>query len=460
MGSAAFDADTAGYTALLGWLGGHGSVERVGVEGTGSYGAGLARHLTAAGVDVVDVNRPNRQMRRRRGKTDTVDAEAAARAALNGSAAVVPKSADGCVEAIRTLRVARRSAVKARTVAANQIDAVVVTAPEPVKDRLRALNTARTVGACARMRPGWSQTVISSALRPSGRCAPWPAATRLSPRRSSTSTPSCAACANEPTRRCWALAASARRPRPALLVAAGDNPERLRSEASFAALCGTSPIEASSGRTVRHRLNRGGNRQANNALWRIAMVRLRVDERSIAYAARLTAEGKTRREILRCLKRHIAREVYKLIIDPPDVAHGADLRRHRTQRGLTIHQTARALGAAPNRISELERGIIHNRDLAERYQRHLAQTRTPPTYAAITPLPVRHKSTEQKRIRLAAPFPCDQGSTTELRPLCGLAVGAGHDPIFAAGRLGGWCQMGLVACAVLVVWDGSGCCGL
>ena len=125
---------------------------------------------------------------------------------------------------------------------------------------------------------------------------------------------------------------------------------------------------------MRHRLNRGGNRQANNALWRIAMVRLRVDERSIAYAARLTAEGKTRREILRCLKRHIAREVYKLIIDPPDVAHGADLRRHRTQRGLTIHHTARALGAAPNRISELERGIIHNRDLAERYQRHLAQT--------------------------------------------------------------------------------------
>ena len=124
---------------------------------------------------------------------------------------------------------------------------------------------------------------------------------------------------------------------------------------------------------MRHRLNRGGNRQANNALWRIAMVRLHVDERR-----RLRRpphrRGQTRREILRCLKRHIAREVYKLIIDPPDVAHGADLRRHRTQRGLTIHHTARALGAAPNRISELERGIIHNRDLAERYQRHLAQT--------------------------------------------------------------------------------------
>ena len=146
----------------------------------------------------------------------------------------------------------------------------------------------------------------------------------------------------------------------ALLVAAGDNPDRMRSEASFAALCGTSPIEASSGPIVRHRLNRGGNRHANNALWRIAMVRLRVDERSIAYAARLTAEGKTRRETLRCLKRHIAREAYKLITDPPDVASGADLRRQRTRQGLTIRCTAQALGAAPNRISELERGIIHN----------------------------------------------------------------------------------------------------
>ena len=372
LGSAAFDADTAGYTALLGWLGGHGSVERVGVEGTGSYGAGLARHLAAAGVDVVDVNRPNRQMRRRRGKTDTVDAEAAARAALNGSAAVVPKSADGCVEAIRTLRVARRSAVKARTVAANQIDAVVVTAPEPVKDRLRALNTARTVAACARMRPDTDGDLVRAAAK---------RALRSLARRHQALTAEIKHLDAELRRLCeranpalLGACGVGAETAAALLVAAGDNPERLRSEASFAALCGTSPIEASSGRTVRHRLNRGGNRQANNALWRIAMIRLRVDERSIAYAARLTAEGKTRREIPRCLKRHIAREVYKLIIDPPDVAHGADLRRHRTQRGLTIHQTARALGAAPNRISELERGIIHNRDLAERYQRHLAQT--------------------------------------------------------------------------------------
>ena len=372
LGTAAFGADAAGYAELLGWLHGCGSVERVGVEGTGSYGAGLARCLAQAGVDVVDVNRPNRQLRRRRGKTDTVDAQAAALAALSGSAAVVPKSADGCVEAIRVLSVARRSAVKARTVAANQIGAVVVTAPEHLKDRLRALNTARTVDACARMRPDTDGDLVRAAAKQALRCLA---------RRHQALTAEIKHLDTELRRLCeranpalLSACGVGAETAASLLIAAGDNPERMHSEASFAALCGTSPVEASSGRTVRHRLNRGGNRRANNALWRIAMVRLRVDERSITYAARLTAEGKTRRETLRCLKRHIAREVYKLITDPPDVVHGADLRRQRTQRRLTINQTAGHLGAAPTQISALERGIIHNRDLAERYQRYLAQT--------------------------------------------------------------------------------------
>ena len=374
LGSAAFDADTAGYTALLGWLGGHGSVERVGVEGTGPHGAGLARHLAAAGVDVVDVNRPNRQMRRRRGKTDTVDAEAAARAALNGCAAVVPKSADGSVEAIRMLSVARRSAVKARTVAANQIDGLAVTAPEHLKDRLRGLNTARTVEACARLRPDTHGDTATVAAKTALRCLA---------RRHQALTAETARLDADLLALCEATNPALLAARgvgvevaSTLLVAAGDNPERMRSEASFAALCGTSPIEASSGRTVRHRLNRSGNRLANNALWRIAMVRLRCDERSIDYARRRRAEGKTRREIVRCLKRHIAREIYRLLTDPPPVPKGADLRRQRTQQGLTIHQTAQALGAARTQVSELERGISHNRELAERYQRHLAANTT------------------------------------------------------------------------------------
>ena len=162
----------------------------------------------------------------------------------------------------------------------------------------------------------------------------------------------------------------------ALLVTAGDDPDRLRSEASFAALCGVSPIEASSGRTVRHRLNRGGDRQANNVLWRIAMVRLRVDQRTIDYAQRRQAQGKTRREILRCLKRHIAREIYRLLTDPPPIPNGADLRRARQHARLTLRDTSQALNVPLTRIPELERGLRHNNDLANRYQQHLAQLPT------------------------------------------------------------------------------------
>lgn len=373
LGTAAFEADAAGCGRLWGWLRSHGHVVRVGVEGTGSYGAGLARSLAAAGVEVVEVSRPNRQMRRRRGKTDTVDAEAAARAALSGEAAGEPKSGDGRVEAIRTLSVARRSAVKARTAAANQLNAIVVTAPEHLKDRLWALTTPELVKACARLRPDGADPVLAAAKT----------ALRTLARRHQ-------ALATEITHLDAELLRLCEQANPALLgacgvgveaasallVAAGDNPHRMRSEASFAALCGTSPIEASSGTTVRHRLNRGGNRHANNALWRIAMTRLRVDQRSITYAQRRRAQGKNQREILRCLKRHIAREIYQLLTNPPPVPHGADLRRQRTQQGHSIEAVARALNTWSTRISELERGLRHNRDLAERYQQHLTQLAT------------------------------------------------------------------------------------
>ena len=374
LGTAAFAADADGYGRLLGWLESFGAVARVGVEGTGTYGSGLTRHLAAAGVKAVEVNRPNRQMRRRRGKSDTVDAEAAARAALCGEATVEPKSADGDVEAIRALTVARRSAVKARTVAANQIDALVVTAPEHLKDTLRGLSAAARVHACVRLRPDHSGDPVTAAAKH---------ALRALARRHRVLTAEIDDLDTELRRLCERanpalIGACGVGPDTAasLLIAAGDNPGRMRSEASFAALCGASPVEASSGPRVRHRLNRGGNRCANNALWRIAMTRMRVDERTIAYAQRRRAEGKTRRETLRCLKRHIAREIYRLITDPPQVPRGADLRRTRLSAGLTLDAAAHALGVWPTRISALETGRIHNRTLAERYQQHLAQIAT------------------------------------------------------------------------------------
>ena len=245
---------------------------RVGVEGTGSYGAGLTRHLAAAGVEVVEVNRPNRQTRRRRGKTDTVDAETAARAALNGDATAVPKSADGCVEAIRTLSLARRSAVKARTVAANQINAVAVTAPEHLRDRLRGLKTPEMVKVCARWR-------LDAAGDPAARAAKRALRALASRHRALTA---------EIEGLDTELLALCERANPALLgtcgvgaeVASallrhppGTTPSGCAAKRRSPRSAGPAPIEASSGPRVRHRLNRGANRQANNALWRIAMVR-------------------------------------------------------------------------------------------------------------------------------------------------------------------------------------------
>ncbi len=373
LGVAAFAATPAGYRRLLGWMRSFGHVARVGVEGTGSYGAGLARHLAVEGVTVVEVDRPNRQTRRRRGKSDTTDAEAAARAALNGEATGAPKAGDGPVEAIRALRVARRSAMKARTQAANQIRDLIVTAPDDLRERLRGLDTDGRVEVCARFRVGVVLDPVEATKR----------TLRCLARRHQALTVELAELDDAIGQLCATenpalLAARGVGPEvaSALLVAAGDNPERMRSEASFAALCGSSPIEASSGKTVRHRLNRGGNRQANHALWRIVMVRLACDERTQDYAARRRAEGKTDREIMRCLKRYVAREIYQLLTNPPTVPDGADLRDTRTAAGISLTVAAEALATWPTRISELGRGLKHNVDLATRYQLWLTQHAT------------------------------------------------------------------------------------
>ncbi len=166
----------------------------------------------------------------------------------------------------------------------------------------------------------------------------------------------------------------------ALLVSVGDNPQRMHSESAFASLCGTSPIEASSGRTVRHRLNRGGDRQANSALWRIAMIRLSTDPRTQAYAARRHAEGKTDRDILRCLKRHIAREIYRLLTQPRPVTAVHDLRPARLRLGLPMQAAADHLGVSLTTISRTERGIKPNHELAATYRTWL-HTKTASTTA-------------------------------------------------------------------------------
>jgi transposase len=307
LGTAEFPSTVAGHRRLLRWLRRHGEVARVGVEGTGAWGAGLARFLTAEGVTVVEVDRPNRQRRRRHGKSDPVDAEAAARAALNGDATGVPKTRTGQVEAIRALRVARRSAIKARTQAANQLHALVVTAPDELRSRLRCLPLAELAATAARFRPGPPTTAMAATKTAMAEIARrWQTLCEEIARLDAHLDTLVADVAPSLVARHGVGTDTA----GAILVAAGDNPDRLSNERAFAALCSASPLDASSGLQRRHRLNRGGDRSANQALWRIALVRMSTCPRTRAYLIRRTTEGRTKKEIIRCLKRYIARELY------------------------------------------------------------------------------------------------------------------------------------------------------
>ena len=261
----------------MSWLRSFGAIVSVGVEGTGSWGAGLARFLATAEISVIEINRPDRQARRRHGKNDTVDAIAAARAVLSGDATSIPKAAGGNVECIRLLRVARRSAIHARTQAVNQFQSIVDTAPDDLRSELTALRGRIRFAKAARFHTPTSMSPRAAAKI--SLCAiarRWIAldaeihALDLHLRR----------LVEETAPALVARHAIGPDTAGAPLVAAGDNPERLRSEATFASLCGASPIEASSGRTNRHRLNRGGNREANSALWRIVLVRMNSDDRT------------------------------------------------------------------------------------------------------------------------------------------------------------------------------------
>ncbi len=316
LGTALFPTTHAGYSQLLAWLTGHGALIRVGVEGTGSYGSGLIRHLRSAGISVVEVNRPNRQLRRQRGKSDTIDAEAAARAALSGTAAGTPKSQDGLVEAIRLLRLTRRSAMKARTQAGNQLHAVVQSAPTVLRDSLSGQSLVKLVPVMRRFRWRAPMTPLAAARFTLKSLADRWAGLEAEIRQLDQQLELMVA---EAAPRLVGLVGVGTETGGALLVAIGDNPDRLHSEAAFAALCGVSPVEASSGRQKRHRLNRGGNRDANRALWVVVMCRMAKDATTRAYVERRTQQGLSKREIVRCLKRYVARQIYRTML--PTLQH-------------------------------------------------------------------------------------------------------------------------------------------
>jgi transposase len=308
LGVESFPVSAAGYTALLRWLRRQGTVSLVGVEGTGSYGAGLTRYLAAAGIRVVEVNHSDRQSRRLSGKSDPLDAISAARAAQSGQARGKSRGRDGSVEAIRVLVVAKRSARTERIATINQCRSLVFTGPEDIRARFSGHSTGALVDELVGLRPKAGEIVGYStriALRELARRVEFLEAQgdRLDELLSPLVT------LRAPS--LLALYGVGVDTAAALLVAAGDHPERLRSEAAWAHLCGAAPVPSGSGKTSgRLCLNTAGDRHANHALWRIVFTRMSAHTDTRVYVERRSKEGKSKQEIMRCLKRYVARETF------------------------------------------------------------------------------------------------------------------------------------------------------
>lgn len=362
-----FPTTEAGYRHAVAWLAGHGPLQAVGVEGTSSYGVGICAALTAAEIVVVEVNRTRAAERRKRGKTDPLDAYRAARSVLSGEASTDPKRAS--IEPLRALNVARRSAIKSQQSAWRQIGALVVNAPAPLRDRLRGLSRTALVAALAATRPAQvsspddADTVFALRLlarRHLDLGEDITAAEQRIHARTTAANPALMAIKGVGP----VVAAQ-------LLITAGDNPDRLRSSASFAALCGTAPIPVSSGRTDRHRLSRGGDRHANAALHHIVTSRMASDPATRAYRDTRLTRGWTKKAIWRALKRAIAREIYRALTGRCDIPDYTDLRPARQARNITLTQVAHHFAVWPRHISTIERGTRRDDTLANAYREWL-----------------------------------------------------------------------------------------
>lgn len=361
-----FPTTPAGYRAALAFIAEHGRLDRIGVEGTSSYGAGFTRAAREGGHTVVEVTRPDRAERRRVGKSDPIDAYLAARAAQSGRANAVPKHEQ--IEPLRALHNARHSAVKARTAAINQIHSMLITAPDAIRTKYAVLKLVSMLTALANSPTSSSEShdegvlIALSAIAQRVHFLDTQIA-GLTARLDAVVT------ATNPGLR----AAHGIGPDTAaqLLITAGSHPDRLTTEAALAALCGVAPVPASSGKTIRHRLSRGGDRGANNALYRIALVRMSTEPRTRAYVARQRAAGRSTPEIIRMLKRGIVREVFRLLTTTVEVPDISDLRPARQARHITLDRAARHFHVWPATISQLELGRRRNDDLANNYRKWL-----------------------------------------------------------------------------------------
>jgi transposase len=321
LGSLTIPANRRGYQALQTWARSLGVVRAFGIEGTGSYGAGLSRFLGEHDHPVFEVSRPNRQLRHPKGKDDALDAESAARSVLAGQATALPKSGTSAVEMIRHLKVARDTAVKARSQAMQTLKAMIVNAPSVLREQLDRLTGKMTLlRHLAALRPGPLTSTTASAktgLRAIARR--WLALNAEVKDHDAYLEQLTSQLAPELVQAHGMGAGTAAE----MLLLVGDNRERIHSEAAMAKLCGVCPVPASSGKTSRHRLNRGGHRQANAALYRGVIVRMRAHQPTLDYVRRRTAEGKSKPEIIRCLKRFVAREIFGYLCRPANAQRSA-----------------------------------------------------------------------------------------------------------------------------------------
>jgi transposase len=364
LGTQSFETSRQGCKSLLRWMRCFGHLQKVGIEGTGSFGSSLNDVMIADGISTVEVNRPNRQERRRLGKTDAIDAELAARAALSGQASAIPKDRSDIVGSLRALRIAYMSLRDSRTRIINQMEGIIVSAPEPLRGRLLHASALERSRICSRFRTTAGSNPlegVKEALKCLGRHFLM-LSDELKRLRSQLD-----ALTVEANPALVSAVGVGPDVASILLVAVGDNPQRLRSEAAFASLCGVAPVSASSGRTSRHRLNAGGNRQANNALWRVVLVRLSFEPRTQSYMERRRAEGKSKREVIRCLKRFVARELFALLTNPPEVFRGSQLRQMRDEIDIKLCDAAAALGLTRQQLGFIEKERRFDSAIAERY---------------------------------------------------------------------------------------------
>ncbi|UDY24118.1 IS110 family transposase [Nocardioides sp. Kera G14] len=368
LGDKEFPTSPEGYQRTLAFITSHGDVAAVGIEGTSSYGVGIATAARAANIEVVEVMRPERAERRRLGKSDPIDAYQAARAAL-GSHRTAPAKDPAVIEGIRALHNARRSARKARTAAMIQIHHQLITAPTAIRERYRSMGREERIKVLARIqirpdRESLERAIMLALKTLSQRCIEL----QREHDKLGIELDQLVTAANPGLRAAYGVGPDTG---AQLLLTAGGNPERLRSEAAFAALCGTSPIQASSGKITRHRLSRGGDRTANSALHSIALVRMAKDPRTKDYVTKQRQAGLSSMEIIRKLKRAIAREVFRYLTTPVTVPAVDDLRPLRQAKNITLTTAANELGVWPITISELERGIRRNDNLAQTYRNWL-----------------------------------------------------------------------------------------